>query len=295
MYPNDLFPTLDFLNVNLYGVLIAVGVLLCFVVLFSYAKRMGISTKFTDFLFYNGVVAIAVGFFSAALFQGIYNYIENPSAGFSLTGGITFIGGLIGGVIVFLIGYAIFRNKFDNKLGDVLNFVPCCILIAHAFGRLGCLTAGCCYGGPAEGAFAFLGISFAPGSSAYYEYGATPLHPTQLYEAIFLLATFAVMTYLVFRGKHHGRNNLAIYLIAYGVFRYLNELLRADYRGTFVQLVTPSQFWSILMVVIGVTMLILVRCVPTIAKVLQGKYATTCVQNENTVTEQENAEEVSEN
>ena len=66
------------------------------------AKKKSIDGKFTDFVFYNGLVSIAVGFGSAALFQAVYYYIENPSAGFHFNGGLTFIGGLIGGVICFL-------------------------------------------------------------------------------------------------------------------------------------------------------------------------------------------------
>ena len=260
-------------NIRPYGVMIAVGVLLCFVVLFTYAKRTGVSAKFTDFIFYNAIVAIAVGFFSAAVFQGVYNYIENPERGFRLDGGITFIGGLIGGAAVFLLGYLIFRKKFTDKLGDALNLIPCCILLAHAFGRIGCFCAGCCYGGPAEGMFSFLGVSFAPGSAAYAKFGSTPLHPTQLYEAVFLLIMFGVTTWLIFKGKSKGKHNLALYLITYGIFRYLNELIRDDYRGTFVTLVTPSQFWSILMVLLGVAFIVLPRFIPKLAKALHGKYA----------------------
>lgn len=283
MFPNELF-----LGIHPYGLMIAIGVLCCFLVLFKYTKHANVSDKFTDFIFYNAIVAIGIGFFFAAVFQGVYNYIENPERGFRLDGGITFIGGLIGGALSFIVGYVIFRKKFTDKLGDALNIIPCCIVVAHAFGRIGCFCAGCCYGGPAEGPLSFLGVSFVPGSTAYAKHGSTPLYPTQLFEAIFLFVLFAVFTYLFFKTKSKGKYNLEIYLISYGVFRFLIEYVRADYRGTFLSIMSPSQFWSVLMIVLGVALLVIPRFLPVMGKVLYGKY------NEKEPTSEEITEEVAE-
>lgn len=224
---------------HMYGLMIAVGILACFGVLFQFGKKRKIESRFIDFVFYNAIAAIMVGFGSAALFQAIYNYIENPSAGFNFNGGITFIGGLIGGVVAFLLGYAIFRKKYEARLVDIMPIVPCCITIAHAFGRVGCFFAGCCYGKQTD---SFLGVHFpnVPGK----------VHPTQLYEAIFLFAVFAIC-YLLY-WKKHFKHTMSLYLICYGVFRFSIEYLRGDHRGELLGFISPSQFWSILMVVIGV-------------------------------------------
>ncbi len=229
----------DFLY--LYGLMIAIGVLAAFIVLFTYAKKLKIQEKFTDFVFYNAIVSIIVGFGSAALFQAFYNWIENPSAGFKLGGGITFIGGLIGGALCFLLIYFIFRKRYTSKLTDVLSLIPCAIFIAHGFGRVGCFFAGCCYGKPTD---SFLGIKFPNLSHA--------VHPTMLYEAIFLFIMFGVCTLLLFKWKF--KHNMSLYLITYGVFRFLIEYLRGDYRGSFIPGISPSQFWSILMIAIGVAL-----------------------------------------
>ena len=223
----------------MYGLMIAVGILACFGVWFHFGKKRKIEEGFVDFVFYNAIVAIAVGFGSAALFQATYNYIENPAAGFDLGGGITFIGGLIGGIASFLVGYAIFRKKFKARLVDMVSIAPCCILIAHAFGRVGCFFAGCCYGKPTD---SFLGIQF-PGL-------AYKVHATQLYEAIFLFALFAICFLLYW--KKDFQHNLSVYLIAYGIFRFSIEFLRGDDRGELLGFMSPSQFWSVLMVVAGV-------------------------------------------
>ena len=137
----------------MYGVMIAIGILVAlFPVIYGYSKALGISEKLADFLYYNAIISIALGFGSAALFQATYDFIENPSAGFNLGSGITFLGGLIGGVAVFMIGYAIFRNKLNIRLIDALSIIPCSILVGHAFGRIGCFFAGCCYGRPTDSA-----------------------------------------------------------------------------------------------------------------------------------------------
>lgn len=238
MLPDPLF-----LNVHMYGVMIGLGLLACFLVLFYFFKKKGIEPKFTDFVFYNAIASIAVGFGAAALFQAFYNYLENPAEGFKLSGGITFIGGLIGGAACFLIVYFIFRKKYKSSLTDILSIVPCCILIAHAFGRIGCFFAGCCHGVETD---SFLGVKF-PGLP-------NPVHPTQLYEAAFLFILFGICAYLVL--KKDFKHNMSVYLIAYGVFRFLIEYIRGDDRGAFLTSLSPSQFWSIVMIIGGVVLFI---------------------------------------
>ena len=234
------------ISVHMYGVMIAVGILATFLVLYTYGKKIGLKTSFMDFIYYNAIVAIAVGFISAAAFQGLYNFIENPSRGFDMNGGITFIGGLIGGAGVFLLVYLLFKKKLDGRLYDMLSLAPCCILIAHAFGRVGCFFAGCCYG---KATGSFLGMKFPE--------LAAKVHPTMLYEAAFLFIMFAVCSYLLL--KHDFRHNLALYLVTYGVFRFFIEYVRGDERGELVGFVTPSQFWSIFMVGIGIALFFVCR------------------------------------
>ena len=237
-----MLPDPIFLNIHMYGVMIAVGILCAFLTLFYLTKKKDVDVRFTDFIFYNGIASIVVGFGFATLFQSTYNYIKNPSAGFELGSGMTFIGGLIGGVACFLAIYFIFRKKYTARLYEVISLLPCGILIAHAFGRIGCFFAGCCYGKETD---SFLGVQFPDLPH--------PVHPTQLYEAAFLFVLFAVSVYLIL--KKDFKHNLSLYLIAYGVFRFLIEYVRGDDRGELVGFVSPSQFWSIFMVVAGVAII----------------------------------------
>ncbi|NLK39229.1 MAG: prolipoprotein diacylglyceryl transferase [Clostridiales bacterium] len=222
----------------MYGIMIAIGILFAFGVLFFYGKKASVDAKFLDFVFYDGLISIAVGFGFAALFQAIYNYIKNPSAGFHVGEGITFIGGLIGGVACCLVIYYFCRKKYNNSLLDVLSLLPCCIVLAHGFGRIGCFFAGCCYARETD---CFLGVKF-PGMP-------NPVHPTQLYEATFLFLLFALFSYLLLKKKY--KYNMPLYLILYGTFRFLLEFIRGDERGRLIGIFSPSQFWSVLMIIGG--------------------------------------------
>lgn len=241
MLPDPLF-----LNVHMYGIMIGLGLLACFLVLFYFFKKKNIEPAFTDFVFYNAIASIAVGFGAAALFQAFYNYLENPEAGFKIGSGITFIGGLIGGAACFLIIYFIFRKRYKSNLVDILSIVPCCILIAHGFGRIGCFFAGCCHGVETD---SFLGVKFP-----LLDYA---VHPTQLYEAAFLFVMFGICAYLIL--KKDFQHNMSVYLISYGVFRFLIEYIRGDDRGKFLSIMSPSQFWSILMIAGGIALIFVFR------------------------------------
>ncbi len=239
-----MLPEPIFLNVHMYGVMIAIGLLCAMLLIHPLGKRNGQNEKFLDFAFYNALFSIMAGFGSASLFQSLYDYIEDPSQGFSLGSGMTFLGGLIGGVVIFLSVYFIARPRLTGRVMTLLPFAPCIITIAHAFGRVGCFFAGCCYGKPTD---SWLGVQFPRLRH--------PVHPTQLYEAAFLFLLFGVCMLLFLKWRF--RHTMSVYLCAYGVFRFLLEFLRDDHRGSLLgNTLSPSQIWSIGMVVIGIALII---------------------------------------
>jgi phosphatidylglycerol:prolipoprotein diacylglycerol transferase len=79
-----------------------------------------------------------------------------------------------------------------------------------------------------------------------------PVHPTQLYEAAFLFVLFALFSYLLLKKKY--KYNMPLYLILYGIFRFLVEFIRGDDRGNIIGIFSPSQFWSVLMIIGGVVL-----------------------------------------
>lgn len=248
MYSKALF-TVFSRPVTLYGIMIGIGLLVAFGVLSVYAKKKKVDEGFVDFIFYVSVFTVLFGFASASLLQSFYNYLKNPDGGFHL-GGLTFLGGFVGGAVLFLGAYFLFwKKKKTARLLDLISILPCCILVGHAFGRIGCFFAGCCYGKETTGFFSFLGVKF-PG---LYE----KVYPTQLFESAFLFLMFAITSLLLL--KKDFKYNLPVYLISYGVFRFLIEFIRGDDRGKFIGAISPSQFWSILMVLAGVGTIFLLK------------------------------------
>ena len=233
MYPN-LFGFID-----TYSLSILVGVLFCLWFLHLFLKRKDYPKKAILSLQLNAIVAILVGIVTGILFQNLYDLIEKGSK-YQWTFAMTFYGGLIGGVISFLVGYfGVIRRRYFPMVKELLVIAPACITIAHGFGRIGCFLAGCCYGKETD---AWYGVLF-PGMSH-------KVIPTNLFEALFLIVLSLILLFLALKGI--GKLNFGIYMISYGVWRYVIEEFRGDHRGSFIGSITPSQFWSIVMVVGGV-------------------------------------------
>ena len=111
-----------------------------------------------------------------------------------------------------------------------------------ARGRLGCLVAGCCRGAPHDGPLAIA-----------YDDGILR-HPAQLYEVLFQLAAGYALLLLWRRKLLFGRL-FALYLAAYGAFRFGTEFIR-DTAKPFAGL-SAYQWMSLAMVVAGATALYL--------------------------------------
>jgi phosphatidylglycerol:prolipoprotein diacylglycerol transferase len=111
-----------------------------------------------------------------------------------------------------------------------------------AIGRIGCLVAGCCRGAPWDGPLA---ITYADG---------IPRHPAQLYEALFQLVAGWALLVLLRRKALFGRL-FALYLAAYGLFRFVTEFIR-DTDKAFAGL-SAYQWMSVAMIVAGTTALYL--------------------------------------
>lgn len=248
MFPNPILSLGD-VHIYLYGLLIAIGILACFFMLFEYSKRAGIPNEYVDFAFYNGIASIVIGFIGSAVWQGLFQYIEQikdgvPNPQFSLKSGITAIGGLATGALTFIVICIIFRKKYPFALTKLVAVAPMCMLVAHGFGRLGCLMAGCCHGEYLGQEYVFGGIKM-DGSKGWGYYV-----PTQLYEALFLLLLCALLSLLLL--KKNFRFALPVYLAAYGIWRFFIEFARADDRGAFIGSLSPSQTLSLVLIVLSV-------------------------------------------
>lgn len=248
----------------MYGILLALGLLGAMLLFKFICAKKKVDDKSYSFYSLLGIISIAAGLLGAYLFQAVYNAIYNAINHTKETGGLTFMGGLITGVAVFILGALIFaKGQVKRDFFKCASYAAPCIVLGHTFGRLGCFCAGCCYGKATNSA---LGIVFPDlrdypflYSDEHNNFSATGgrAYPTQLFEAIFLAVLLSAMLIILFRFDKH-KLLLPLYGIAYSVWRFCIEYLRGDYRGSFIPGITPSQMQVILLFAAAVALSVLV-------------------------------------
>ncbi len=243
MYPYELF-----LGIDLYSILMLAGIIVSMTFIRFQGDWRGHSAKLQNFVLMNTVAAVLLGYGSAVLFQAFYDFMETGTFQIARNTGSTFYGGLIGGagmfiLIYFVAGHFRFPDGYHKKhFREVSDLAAACITVAHGFGRLGCLMAGCCYGKRCD---AWYGIEMA---GLGYK-----VIPVQLFEALFL---FVLAGIFLWRFKKGGRYLMPAYMMSYAVWRFIAELMRDDDRGaTIVDFLTPSQLISVLLLSGGLLLL----------------------------------------
>ncbi len=226
-----------------YGVLIALGAAMGFWYISTVAnKELGISK--------DKIQTLCILIIFAAFIGGkIFFYFEKPSYYFNppanmlknFRTGFVFYGSLLF-VIPTVIWY--FRK---NKLPvlPMLDIVAITATIVHFFGRLGCFTAGCCYGIHTD---SVLGVTFTHEASKAKPLGES-LHPTQLYEAT-LIALIGIILYMFKRHQRFQGQLFLIYIALYAVGRAVVENYRGDIRRGFIieDVLSHSQLISLILV-----------------------------------------------
>ena len=266
------------LHIPMYSLMVAVGAF-AFLIYFKIfvEKKEKLDRITANRMIFVSVLGFLVLGLSALIFNSIFHSIEK---GTIVVGGITWLGGVIGVIpaTICLIHYLVPKER-GNAVNRFSSLLPG-LVIAHAFGRLGCFFGGCCYGARTD---SWLGVSFPAGSLAGKQYpdfnapessiivnetlneaGETvvtklypslPVLPTQLIEAVFEILLFVVMIVFYKKLKNY---NIEIYCFVYGTFRFILEFWRGDSRGATGIAISPSQFMSIILF-IGATLLILYR------------------------------------
>jgi phosphatidylglycerol---prolipoprotein diacylglyceryl transferase len=211
----------DTIGVYTYGFLIACGVVAgFFYTAYQARKQYGVSYDTTQSLILILVVAALVGGKVFVVFEDPRHYLSNPGNLLSNLGsGFVLYGSLLFAIPAML---WFFKAKKLPVLGmlDIMAVTGC---IAQAFGRMGCFMAGCCHGHPTG---SFLGVRFHDPRCQAEPLG-TPLHPTQLYEAGWLVL---LMVFLIrySRRKSFDGQLFLLYLALYALGRSVIEIFRGD-------------------------------------------------------------------
>jgi phosphatidylglycerol:prolipoprotein diacylglycerol transferase len=256
-------------TVYAYGILLAAAYLLGLKFAMVRARARGLDqARVLDLGIYI-IVSALVGAKLLLVLTDIGTFIENPRELLTLVraGGV-FYGGLIAAVLV-AVWYI---RRVGLPLWTTCDVFAPGIALGHVVGRLGCFFAGCCYGKPTDLPWAVTFTDPFAGANVGTPLNV-PLHPTQLYEAgaeglilVLLLATER-------RGRPFAGRTFWLYLLLYGVSRFIIEIFRGDPRGEVLGLST-SQFISVVLVPLSIGMLAyLSRQVPAAPEPRRGRRA----------------------
>lgn len=206
-----------------YGLLVAAAFLTALWLAGKLAKRSGLNPDHVTNL---GVYCALAGLAGAKLLMFVFDwgyYARNPREIFSLTtlqaGGV-FHGGLVVALLV-AVWYMRKTGLPGLRTADVFG-AP--LALGHAIGRLGCFSAGCCWGVECQRPWA---VTFT-NPDAHALVGVplnVPLHPTQLYEAAAEAVIFVIL-YRRFVRPHRDGMIIGLYLVLYSAVRFLVEFVR---------------------------------------------------------------------
>jgi phosphatidylglycerol:prolipoprotein diacylglycerol transferase len=238
--------------IDSYTLLAIIGVLsLILYVILYLEKKLNYSRKRVNKLLVIGAISGVITVVFALLFDLLVHYLKSGEVRF----GVTFLGGVIPGLIGFTLLNYYFNKDERANLKEILGVLVRGIILGHMFGRIGCFLAGCCYGTPTDSVFGVIypDIPYSPRGEIFAKYGeGVAVHPTQIYEALFLLSLFLVLNFV----PKLRENSFVIYLFSYGTFRFFIEFIRGDDRGSLIPFLSPSQILSSILIVMGAVVLL---------------------------------------
>ncbi|MEM6314337.1 MAG: prolipoprotein diacylglyceryl transferase [Planctomycetota bacterium] len=243
-----------------YGLMLVLGVFAAMGLSKWLAPKVGIDP---DFFGNAALVAVFSGIVGARLshiFENLEKFTDPTRTAWAnfldainlTSGGLTFFGGLLFAAPT-VIGYAVWK-KVPLKVG--MDVAAPCIVLGLAFGRVGCLLHGCCFGGVCHDVP--WAVQFPYGSPAYAAHveakvidppspmflaiqetnpeaaaaiarqlHSAPVHPAQIYSSInaFFLTAILVMFFHI---RHEAGRGFALMLVLLGSTRFVLETLRAE-------------------------------------------------------------------
>ncbi len=230
-----------------YAIFITTGMILAFIHAYLRCKQEGIKG---DDILDVGLWLLPCGVLGARLFYVLFDYIDRPDNYKTIgdifairDGGLAIYGGVIAGALAI---FFVTRHKKINTL-KVMDTIAPGVMIAQSLGRWGNFVNGEAHGGVVseKNPLYFLRMGL-------YKYGELDFyHPTFLYESLWNLTGFILITALYRKKKFNGQIVLA-YIGWYGFGRMFIEGLRTDSLWIIPGVIRVSQMIGALCFVAGV-------------------------------------------
>jgi phosphatidylglycerol:prolipoprotein diacylglycerol transferase len=166
--------------------------------------------------------------------------LRNKMAIFTHFDGMTYNGSLLlGGVTLYLCIIFLFRPDKRKRYWEMAAITAA---LSYSLMRLGCFSAGCCWGKPSATVWAVKYFN-----SQAMPWHGIPVHPVQLYESFLAFVIFIILVFIKFKNKTFQLSLFQIFLLLYSFERFFTEFFRGDsYRGTDVAFhLSTSQLVSI--------------------------------------------------
>ena len=239
--------SIGFLKIRWYGLMYLIGFVIAIMLAKIRTKKSWSPIKRSevdDLIFYCMLGVILGGRLGYVIFYGWQQLTSDLFYVFRIMeGGMSFHGGLIG-VIVALWLYG---RKINKDMITMMDFVAPIVPLGLGFGRIGNFINGELWGKPTNVAWSF-------------KVNGVSLHATQLYEAFLEGLVLFLMLWFFTEKKRAKMHSSAIFLIAYGTFRFFIEFYRVpDVHLNYLAFgwVTMGQVLTAPMIIIGMTMFIL--------------------------------------
>lgn len=260
-------------DIAYYGIIIACAILAGYFVAQWQAKRTGQSSDlYLDYAIYLIVFSIIGARLYYVIFSWDY-YKNDLTQIFNLrAGGLAIYGGIIAGILTTIVVSKVKKVSFF-EMGDT---VMAGLALGQCIGRWGNFFNREAFGKYTDSYFAMqlktteVSQSVLRNNPEYLEHLVTidsekyiQVHPTFLYESFGCLLIAIVILVLTKYKKRHGQL-LGIYMIGYGILRFIIEGLRTDQLLVWNTNIPISRIVSLLAVIAGIV--IEVVCFISIAK-----------------------------
>lgn len=239
------------IEIRWYSILILIGAFLAYFIIQKEAKRFKIDTDFVFNLFFYTLV---FGIIGARLYYVLFNWnlyaADIPSIFEFWNGGLAIHGGIIAGLITIFI----YTKKHNIRLLKILDIIVPGLILAQSIGRWGNFFNSEAHG--AATTILNLQEKFIPKfiingmniGGIYYE-------PTFYYESLWCFLGFIILLFIRRNKKIKVGFLSALYLIWYGIGRFVIESMRTD--SLMLGAFKVAQIVSFIMIIIGIVLIIL--------------------------------------
>jgi phosphatidylglycerol---prolipoprotein diacylglyceryl transferase len=197
-----------------------------------------------DMLFLGVLGVVVGGRLGYCLFYKPDYYLAHPLEVFYVwLGGMSFHGGMLG-VILSQVWFAYSRGK---PFWQVMDFIAPCVPPGLAAGRVGNFINGELWGRPADPSLPWAMVFPQSGSMA-------PRHPSQVYQFLLEGLLLFIILWLYGRKQRKQGQVAAVFLIGYGVLRFVAEYFREpdSFLGLLSLGLSMGQWLCIPMIVFGI-------------------------------------------